>query len=194
MIKEELAPGIVVYSDVLHEYETLPLDIEEVISSGVVSWFAAAVDSGEDKKVRDTDSIHIPYLSEFDGVYPTPRSFFEKNLSEIFFNSFSKFENDYKSSYGINFSDHSSYDILKYGEGQKFTNHIDHHPDYPRTISSVYYFNDNYDGGEINFPRFGIKFKPKANQLIMFPSTYVYNHSVSEVTSGVRYAVVSWIN
>ena len=115
-------------------------------------------------------------------------------MLEIFFNSFAKIENHYKAKYGVSFSKHSSYDILKYGEGQMFTNHIDHHPDYQRTISLVYYFNDDYEGGEINFPRFDISFKPKANQLIIFPSTYVYNHSVSEVTSGTRYAVVSWIN
>jgi predicted 2-oxoglutarate/Fe(II)-dependent dioxygenase YbiX len=53
--------------------------------------------------------------------------------------------------------------------------------------------NDNYSGGEINFPRFGISYKPAANEILMFPSTYVYNHSVSEVTEGTRYAVVSWM-
>ena len=53
--------------------------------------------------------------------------------------------------------------------------------------------NDNYTGGEINFPRFGITFKPKANQMIVFPSNYVYNHSVSPVIEGSRYAVVGWL-
>jgi len=194
MIKEEIAPGIVVYSDVLDDYESFPKDIEDVVQSGLIPWNAAAIDSGENKKIRDTDSIYVPYLSEFDGVYPTPRDFFEKTLSETFFNSFDKFEREYKGTYGLSFSDHSSYDILRYGKGQFFTNHVDHHPEYPRTVSNVYYFNDDYEGGEIVFPRFDIKFKPKANQLIMFPSTYVYNHSVLEVTSGTRYAVVSWIN
>jgi predicted 2-oxoglutarate/Fe(II)-dependent dioxygenase YbiX len=52
--------------------------------------------------------------------------------------------------------------------------------------------NDNYTGGEISFPRFGITYKPKANELLMFPSNYVYNHSVAEVTAGNRYAVVTW--
>jgi predicted 2-oxoglutarate/Fe(II)-dependent dioxygenase YbiX len=60
-------------------------------------------------------------------------------------------------------------------------------------MSTVYYLNDNYTGGEINFPRFNVTFKPKANQMIIFPSTYVYNHSVSPVIEGQRYAVVSWL-
>jgi Rps23 Pro-64 3,4-dihydroxylase Tpa1-like proline 4-hydroxylase len=193
MIKEEIAPGIVVYSDVMPEYKELPGDIEEVIDSGFTTWYSAGIDSGENKKVRDTDSISIPYFSEFDDEYPTPHSFFYKGISKIFFNAFNQAEQDYKSEYGINYSDHSPYDILKYGKGQKFTNHIDDHQDYHRRISLVYYFNDDYAGGEILFPRFNIKFKPKANQLILFPSTYSYNHSVSEVTEGTRYAVVSWI-
>jgi predicted 2-oxoglutarate/Fe(II)-dependent dioxygenase YbiX len=97
------------------------------------------------------------------------------------------------SSFGIYFSNHDDYQILKYGKGQKFTNHIDDHPSYHRRVSSIYYINDDYEGGEINFPRFNISYKPKANEMIIFPSTYVYNHSVSEVLSGTRYAVVSWI-
>lgn len=82
---------------------------------------------------------------------------------------------------------------LKIWSGTKFVNHIDDHQDYHRRVSTVYYLNENYTGGEINFPRFDIVFKPKANQMIVFPSTYVYNHSVSPVIEGERYAVVSWM-
>lgn len=194
MTKEEIAPGIVVYSNVMDGYEELPQDIEDVVDSGLVTWFSAQIEGGENKKIRNTNSIHVPFLNNFDVPLSSPKDFFETNLSEIFFNAFNTLENDYKMQYGIDFSDHSPYDVLKYGKGQLFTNHIDDHTKYPRRISLVYYFNDNYEGGEINFPRLNLSFKPKANQLLMFPSSYVYNHSVSEVTDGTRYAVVSWIN
>jgi predicted 2-oxoglutarate/Fe(II)-dependent dioxygenase YbiX len=55
-----------------------------------------------------------------------------------------------------------------------------------------FYLNDEYEGGEIEFSRFGLNVKPKANQAIFFPSNYVYNHTVHPVTSGTRYAVVGW--
>jgi predicted 2-oxoglutarate/Fe(II)-dependent dioxygenase YbiX len=55
-----------------------------------------------------------------------------------------------------------------------------------------FYLNDDYEGGEIEFPRFGLQVKPEPNQMIMFPSNYVYNHVVNPVTSGTRYAIVAW--
>jgi Rps23 Pro-64 3,4-dihydroxylase Tpa1-like proline 4-hydroxylase len=53
--------------------------------------------------------------------------------------------------------------------------------------------NDNYIGGEIKFPRFNVTHKPKANELLIFPSGYTYNHSVLPVESGTRYAIVGWL-
>ena len=89
-------------------------------------------------------------------------------------------------------SSNEGWQILKYGVGQHFVNHVDDSKGYPRTVSMSFYLNDNYEGGEIEFPRFGIQVKPEANQLIMFPSNYVYNHVVNPVTKGTRYAIVGW--
>jgi hypothetical protein len=197
MLKEEIAPGIVVYSNVIPDSENLYLEIEEGIVSAGLSWQQAAVKEGNEdhvnKSSRDTSSFGIVYKGGISDDYSSFSSSLQTTLNNIFFESFDKIEKDYQGSYGIYTTWHDSYGILKYGIGQKFTNHIDDHPDYHRRMSTVYYLNDNYSGGEINFPRFNITYKPKANQMIVFPSTYVYNHSVSEVTEGTRYAVVSWM-
>jgi len=200
IIKEEIAPGIVVYSNVVANSEYLYKNIEEDMILAGLSWQAAYVKSGDgdtsgiNTNTRDTQTIGILYKgilekSETEDLAAK----FLNNMSNIFFEHFDPIEQDYKANYGISSTWHDVYGILKYGVGQKFTNHIDDHPDYHRRISTVYYLNDNYTGGEINFPRFGITFKPKANQMIIFPSTYVYNHSVSPVIEGERYAVVSWM-
>lgn len=193
MKKEEIAPGIVIYSDVIPNSSELIGDIEEGMAGAQVSWISAGVDGGLNTNVRDTDSISIPYLEGVDENFSNFTDAFNKSLSNIFYLTLVAAEKDYMVDYGVYFPDHDDYQILKYGKGQKFTNHIDDHPKYHRRLSSVYYINDNYDGGEINFPRFGISYKPKSNQMIIFPSTYVYNHSVSPVTDGTRYAIVSWI-
>lgn len=196
MDKKELAPGIVVYQNVIPESSSLASDIESSVSAGAVSWTAAYVKSSGDSEVdtskRDTLAIGIPYIENPEIVLSSASTAFNTSLSKMFFDNFSIVERDYKDSFGIATSWHDSYGILKYGVGQKFTNHIDDHPDFHRRVSFVYYMNDDYQGGEINFPRFNISYKPMANEMIVFPSTYVYNHSVNEVTDGTRYAVVSW--
>lgn len=197
MLKEEIAPGIVVYSDVIPNSENLTSDIEEGLISSGREWVPASVKEGDDSKVntntRDTSTLGIPYSGKILDDFSNFSSAFNSTLNNMFFENFDKIEKDYQASFGIYTQWHDSYGILKYGVGQKFTNHIDDHPDYHRRISTIYYINDKYSGGEINFPRFNITFKPKANQMIIFPSTYVYNHSVSPVLKGTRYAVVSWM-
>lgn len=197
MNKIEIAPGICVYSNVIEGSESLISDIEDAVSIGAVTWNQAYVRSDStddlDTSKRDTLTIGVSYLNNPEINYSTPSSTFDTSLSKLFFDSFSIVENDYKSYFGVSTDSHDSYGILKYGVGQKFVNHIDDHTAFHRRISSVYYMNDDYEGGEIIFPRFNISYKPKANEMIVFPSTYVYNHSVNEVTSGTRYAVVSWM-
>jgi 2OG-Fe(II) oxygenase superfamily len=197
MLKEEIAPGIVVYSNVIPNSENLASDIEEGLVSSGKEWIPASVKEGDNSKVntntRDTSTLGIPYSGKILDDFTNFPSAFNSTLNNMFFENFDKIEKDYQASFGIYTTWHDSYGILKYGVGQKFTNHIDDHPDYHRRISTVYYINDNYSGGEISFPRFNITFKPKANQMIIFPSTYVYNHSVSPVLEGTRYAVVSWM-
>ncbi len=196
----ELAPGIVIYKNVIENYNCLINDIEDAVNVGMLRWSPAGIKSEDsvviDKKQRDTESIGIGYEDSGDELTNQEKEspkFFETYLSRIFFRYFNPCEVDYKAKFNFNTDWHDLYGILKYGVGQKFINHIDDHRDYHRRMSSVYYINDNYSGGEINFPRFNITYKPKANELIIFPSTYVYNHSVSEITSGTRYAIVSWM-
>ena len=168
-----------------------------MISAGI-KWTEAQVNEGLDAtvntKTRDTSIIGVPYknFSE-NNLRANLSEEFYFNIRKIFFENFDPIERDYLKAYTIETEWHDQYGILKYGSGQQFTNHIDDHQKYHRRVSTVYYLNENYTGGEIKFPRFGITYKPKANQMIIFPSTYVYNHSVSPVIEGERYAVVSWL-
>jgi len=81
------------------------------------------------------------------------------------------------------------------GTGEFFGMHSDDSFATPRTTSMVYYPNDDYDGGELDFIHFGVKIKPKAGQLFLFPSGYSYEHKVHPVTGGnPRITVVSFFN
>lgn len=62
-----------------------------------------------------------------------------------------------------------------------------------RDVTILAYLNDDYDGGELEFPDFGIKIKPKRNMVITFPSYYEFQHKVNPVTLGKRYTIATWI-
>ena len=54
-------------------------------------------------------------------------------------------------------------------------------------IGTVFYLNDDYEGGELYFPLQGIEFKPKPGAAYFFPGDKNYIHGVRPITKGVRY-------
>ena len=62
-----------------------------------------------------------------------------------------------------------------------------------RDISILFYLNDNYTGGELEFTTLGLKIKPKTGMMIAFPSYKEFAHKVHPVTSGMRYSLVTWL-
>lgn len=197
MEKVELAMGIYVYKNVLPESLEIIEELEAAVSYNLTEWTPSLVNSVDggvsNKMLRDTDIIGIPYLGKIDENFDNPSSALYKTLNNIFYEEFTPCEDDYKSMFGIQTEWHDTWSILKYGEGQFFVNHVDDCTEYTRRISTVYYMNDNYEGGEICFSRFNIEFKPEAHDLIIFPSNFLYNHEVKPVRSGKRYAVVGWL-
>lgn len=55
-----------------------------------------------------------------------------------------------------------------------------------KLYGAVFYLNDDYTGGEINYTKRGITHRPKANSLICHPASEDYEHEVLKVTSGIR--------
>ena len=198
MNRNILAPGVVVYKNAMPEQDDLYKDIEDCCTLGTISWSEALVTTsdgvGTDNKTRSTQVITIPYSNSFLQNFSSPKQTFDTSISNVLLENIEKIEKDYCNAHSLQTISHEPYSILKYGVGQFFVNHIDDHKNYPRRISWVYYLNDNYEGGEIEFPRFGIVYKPSAGDFLIFPSNYVYNHSVRPVTSGDRYAIVSWLS
>jgi hypothetical protein len=88
-----------------------------------------------------------------------------------------------------------SFRITKFsGNKEFFGSHYDDSFATPRTASMVYYPTDDYEGGELEFIHFGVKIKPKAGQLFLFPAAYNLEHRVHPVTSGTRITFVSFFN
>lgn len=93
----------------------------------------------------------------------------------------------------------TSLEILKYEKDMFYKIHTDYHLTAPRTVSTIMYLNNDYEGGTTSFfdPITGEKIyeaQPSPGKLIMWPSNFMYPHSADPVTKGTRYVVVSWIS
>jgi 2OG-Fe(II) oxygenase superfamily len=87
----------------------------------------------------------------------------------------------------------------KYEVGTKMALHCDHiHSMFDGerkgipTLSVLGALNDDYEGGELVFWDSEV-IKLKAGQIMLFPSNFMYPHTVTTLTKGTRYSYVSWV-
>lgn len=75
--------------------------------------------------------------------------------------------------------------IRRYDVGSVMFPHEDYGVPLRPKYTGLLYFNDNYEGGELAFPKENISIKPKAGSIIIFPSFFV--HEVKLLKNGTRY-------
>jgi len=90
-----------------------------------------------------------------------------------------------------------SLSVLKYTETSHYVWHTDHSGvGAPRTYSTILFLNNDYEGGNLWFRdpdgSNEMKIETKANRLIIWPSNFLFPHTVKPVTKGTRYSLVSW--
>ena len=87
-------------------------------------------------------------------------------------------------------------EILKYENTGFYTWHVDHFASIPRTMSCILLLNNDYEGGNLCFrnpdgsEEWEVEVKP--NRMIIWPSNFLFPHTVKPVTKGKRYSVVAW--
>ena len=113
--------------------------------------------------------------------------FFNKNLKQYKID-LNILDYDYRSIFDI--------EILKYENTGFYTWHVDHFATIPRTMSCILLLNNDYEGGNLCFrnpdgsDEWEVEVKP--NRMIIWPSNFLYPHTVKPVTKGKRYSVVAW--
>ena len=92
----------------------------------------------------------------------------------------------------INHFNKSGLNLTKFVKDFYLVPHVDTLSSEGNHIASVYYINDDYAGGEINFPDHKLEIKPKPNSLIIFPGNENYVHAVNEIIENDRYSSAMW--
>lgn len=88
-----------------------------------------------------------------------------------------------------------NYLLRKYHAGGETTTHIDKNIKNPLNTNDwtvLFYLNDNYEGGELYFNDYDLKFKPSAGSAIIWPWTVP--HGGGKVLSGEKYHIFMCIH
>lgn len=73
--------------------------------------------------------------------------------------------------------------------------HIDNHTDPSLRYATIIYINDDYTDGELYFVRQGIKIKPPAGAMMVFPTGEDFEHGVESPGSGpTRYVLPCFVS
>jgi len=152
-------------------------------------WQKTVVGDGRvDDKIRSAETIVISYPHV---IEKNPQ--IRKNLDMYLFVSASNVIKKYNEKFPLAcVQEDSGYELLRYKEGQFYTQHTDSFKSRPRAVSCSFILNDDYEGGEFAFFDREVTYKLKKGSCIMFPSNFMYPHEIMPVTSGTRYSIVTW--
>jgi hypothetical protein len=194
VLVENLALGINVYKNVFSPEDskryinTLELNLN---NDKKYNWSEAQVTNSTTPIKKARDCVDFKYKQENLG----PRNEHNSELIDLHQEIYEKLKyciDDYAAYWGINVTYYEAFNFVKYeGEGSHFNIHADHGPAYNCTVSAVIYINDDYEGGELKFPRLdNLVYKPRIGDIVLCPSNYIYEHASLPIKSGTKYCVV----
>lgn len=154
-------------------------------------WSSATTGSGLSEDIRNCSVIN---MSERETIEANPdiRQEIDEELYEYIANVLDEYELRFPHLL-LEIKEDSGYELLRYSEGQFYTEHTDHFKEQPRTLSVSINLNDDYEGGEFAFFNREIIAKNPKGSVIIFPSNFMYPHEVMPVTKGTRYSIITWL-
>lgn len=172
MISNELAPGIIVYKNIVPLID----NADEVIKS--IPVVEHSIKKADNSYFRNNFELR---LKETD------------KLNSALTNSIHVPMADYMLRFNVRAEIYQPWHLIRYDQGHMFGEHYDDMPGSNRKFGMTYYLNDEYSGGEVVFKNFNIEYKSEKYDLLVFPSAFPYVHSVNKITSGSRYVGVQWL-
>jgi len=187
------ALGVIVYNNAIPEdlCKDIISTLEENLNGKTkYRWMPAMVTEADDAVETARKCVDFKVSSTNLGPKSSDNSEFYR-IHEQAFNHIKSVADDYGRYWGVGIGYYEAFNFVKYeGAGTHFKVHADHGPAYVTTISIVAYINEDYEGGELYFPRFDLTIKPKTGDVVMFPSTYIYEHASNDMISGTKYSIV----
>lgn len=163
-----------------------PTKCEELISlCKLKSWAKSYTGTNLDSDYRSNYQFNLSLEKEYDENI----GYWDNLIYEIFNTAVIEYQSVYDSQFI--YSD-EGYSVLRYEDTQKYDLHVDSGAHNKRLVSGLLYLNEDFQGGETDFPLQGVKVKPVTGSVCLFPSIFTHPHASLPITSGVKYVIVTW--
>lgn len=191
---EEIGPGILVYRDVV--FKNCIDRLEEVLNDESNHYNYSEAMVGYAMKIPEYRDCYDFKYKKTDIIHDrTDAGIKLQKLWQDLYNAKLPAVKDYCKKFNIGEIRYwEAMNFVKYGPGQHFQEHSDHGYSYNCVVSLVAYPNDNYEGGELHFRLQNLTVKPRAGDLYIFPSNYMYPHRAMPVHSGTKHSIVTMLD
>lgn len=192
----QIISGLWKYENVFKDPSKIIENAESILSGDDKRYFwkiSAVGDGVYKKEYRDcvdfklTKDMKLKHLDK-------DKQYIMKDLYDECYDAQKIAVDHYSSLYNISLDYWEAFNLIKYVPGNNFKIHSDDGYSYRAVVSVVCYLNDDYEGGELYFNNFGLPIKPKAGDIYVFPSTYLFSHAAMPVTSGTKYSMVTMLD
>ena len=194
--KEEVAPGVWVYHDVLPKDMEIISRLEEVLLDPTNNFEYREALVGYGVKMPEyRDCVDFKFKKSDIEADKSEASLKLQQLWQDCHDRMLNAVKDYSQHYNVGELRYwEAMNFIKYGPNQHFMEHSDNGFSYNCIVSLVAYPNDDYEGGGLSFGRWNVNYKAKAGDVVLFPSNFMYAHTAERVTSGNKFSIVTMLD
>ncbi len=160
-------------------------------------WDRSETASGLDQLIRNSDTFRLSHHVAYAGLVSDIGAI---SADKLVHESVQRVLNVYSEGNRIMVSRDQGYLVVRYTEGGFYGLHYDSaglrekHPElWDRRVTYIAYLNDDFEGGELVFPAYGVTVRPRAGLVVMFPSGYTHLHRAMPVRGGRKYIATTWL-
>jgi alkylated DNA repair dioxygenase AlkB len=102
--------------------------------------------------------------------------------------------NSYRTSFAYEPQSNEGLKLLHYREGYSFKEHVDGGHNIDRVLTCSINLSDGYEGAEFQFFNGSMTVPLAKGDAVIFPSSFLFPHQITELTKGERYSIITWLS
>lgn len=197
MFKSNPSPGIFIYEDFYPQANDLLTVVKEIagLEYSAVPWMNSTHgDGGRGGPKPSVDGHRNCVESTVFNVFQFDDDYHASLREELreYQTALNPITSEINTSYGVGFKGDEGLRVLRYDKDIEYEVRTDPHMHNSRLLGAVLFLDDDFVGGQIEFPYHDITVQPKQGTLVVFPPTWSYLFTVHPVEDGEKHVLSTW--